>query len=193
MVGFVWRSWAFALAVIPSASAFANNTPDALQGPVQIVPFRFELASDNVGKAKLGIPCFPSRKLRWSQISKPSSAEVDSRVSDFLTGRGLQIAFTQSEPWRDASGVRIYLRGTLLAVNFNVCVPYLGVGEFRPRGEGVIEVRWEKLSSDGQLIDQRTVKQPLNIAGRDPRSDGSIVLDGVQGSVASFLFADSQP
>lgn len=187
-MNFAWRILICWLAAFPFGSANAANAPGLLDGPVQIVPFRFEITSDNVGKAKLGIPCFPSRKLKWSQIGKPSSDEVDGRVSTLLAERGLEVSALQAEPWRDVRAARTYLRGTLLAVNFDVCVPYLGVGEFKPRGQGMIEVRWEILSATGERLDQRTVKQSLDIKGRDPRSDGSIILDGVQASMTSFLF-----
>jgi hypothetical protein len=133
------------------------------------------ISTDEVlGAIGSGLICTPTGRLRWGSLAKAdSTAWVDA-------GRQALADAGQS-----AGRYRISLRVT--AIKLNLCLAWMGIGR-KPRGKGTmtvdVTVRDETANTD---LPNREVVVDLDLRGRDPRTDDSVLTQAIGDVVRKFI------
>jgi hypothetical protein len=133
------------------------------------------ISTDEVlGSIGSGLICTPTGRLRWGNLAKADPTAWVDAGQQALAGAG-----------QSAARYRISLRVT--AIKLNLCLAWMGIGR-KPRGKGTmtvdVTVRDETANTD---LPNREVVVDLDLRGRDPRKDDSVLTEAIGDAVRKFI------
>jgi hypothetical protein len=133
------------------------------------------IASDEVlGSVGSGLTCIPNGKLRWGTLAKADPAAWVDAGQKALAESG-----------QSAGRYRVSL--SIKAIKLNLCLAWMGLGR-KPRGKGTmavdVVVRDEVTNTD---LPSREIDVDLDLRGRDPRKDDSVLTQAVGDAVRKFF------
>lgn len=154
---------------------------------IVLLPVRYQLVSEDIGKLKYGWACLPGGKVTWGKLSRPDQDQIHDRLERDLAAVGVRATPQRGEPWNVALQDANFLRTTVLDVHMDICAPYMNIGEMKVKGKGAITVRWELLDGAGNVIKNEVRQSDIDLMRRDPRVESGVLLDVIAQSAVGFL------
>lgn len=129
---------------------------------------------DVLGSMGSGLICVRTGSLRWANLAKSGAAGWGDAAQQALADAG-----------RPAGRYRVSL--VIRAIKLNLCLAWMGLGR-KPRGKGTMTVDIAVRDETAQIdLPTREVTVGLDLRGRDPRTDESVLTQAIRDAVRRFV------
>lgn len=149
-----------------------------------------------VGPLRSGLACLPAGKLRWNDIARGRERALIKTGQRVLADAGLGAAPAPDGPFQSElkpERGRYHVALTVRQFVLKLCVAWKGLG-VKPKGKGAVTIGIAVLDTASNVrLPDREMVIDLDLRGRDPRRDESVLSDAIAEAMRRFVATRASP